>query len=595
MAMTESDLIARFQNVKKTGKNTYQACCPAHKDKNPSLTITITHEKILLHCHAGCSPEQVVHAVGLQMGDLFFDKKPIKQKEVARYEYRNASGDLQYTKVRYEPKTFLFFDASGKPGLNGAHHILYRLPDILKAKSQNHAIFLCEGEKDADTIREKAQCDSTSLDCGALPTNAPESRLKPLDELQGAIVYIIPDQDRPGKINGDTCAKYLYGKAKELYIVNIPDGKDITEYFERGHSPEEFKELCANTIPWSPDTNGWTIQNLSANRFFTADPVPFEFIIPGLLAKGLVGFIYGEGGSYKSLAALWLCLQLAVHRIDNTQKWLDRFELTSCKSIFFSAEDLDSDLHHRVRSIVSKMRRDDIPENAYREAITENCLIVSREQLIADGEIFLVDENGTPTEKVQTIIDLINQFGADLVIIETVSRISAVDENDNAMAARLVAAMEIIRDKTGATVLLIAHSSKISRFAKTDTFGQNGLRGAGAFLDNARFGLWFRSLERKEKQDRLEILNSKSFRCKRADPFKVKISYPRFELDEDEIEPDVFEAVIEFIRCNPGTNQRKIRNGVKGKMAAINRAIRDAIDEGIITHKGKNGGYSVNE
>jgi putative DNA primase/helicase len=33
--------------------------CPAHDDKNPSLQITVTDNKLLWHCHAGCSQEAV--------------------------------------------------------------------------------------------------------------------------------------------------------------------------------------------------------------------------------------------------------------------------------------------------------------------------------------------------------------------------------------------------------------------------------------------------------------------------------------------------------------------------------------------------------
>ena len=36
------------------GNDKWQALCPAHHDKNPSLSITLKHDKILLHCHAGC-------------------------------------------------------------------------------------------------------------------------------------------------------------------------------------------------------------------------------------------------------------------------------------------------------------------------------------------------------------------------------------------------------------------------------------------------------------------------------------------------------------------------------------------------------------
>ena len=49
---TLADVLNRVQGVKKSG-NEYKALCPAHDDKNPSLSITEKNGKVLLYCHAG--------------------------------------------------------------------------------------------------------------------------------------------------------------------------------------------------------------------------------------------------------------------------------------------------------------------------------------------------------------------------------------------------------------------------------------------------------------------------------------------------------------------------------------------------------------
>ena len=41
----------------------FLACCPAHDDKNPSLSVSDSGGKILLKCFAGCSQEQVIGAL----------------------------------------------------------------------------------------------------------------------------------------------------------------------------------------------------------------------------------------------------------------------------------------------------------------------------------------------------------------------------------------------------------------------------------------------------------------------------------------------------------------------------------------------------
>ncbi|ADW21638.1 toprim domain-containing protein [Thermus scotoductus] len=53
------------------GQSSWQGHCPAHDDRNPSLSISLKEGRILLHCHAGCAPEAVLEAVGLTWRDLY--------------------------------------------------------------------------------------------------------------------------------------------------------------------------------------------------------------------------------------------------------------------------------------------------------------------------------------------------------------------------------------------------------------------------------------------------------------------------------------------------------------------------------------------
>jgi len=341
----------------------------------------------------------------------------------------------------------------------------------------------------------------------------------------------------------------------------------------------------------------WNVASFSPKRFFDTDPAPFEYVIPGLLAKGLCGFLYGEGGTYKSLAALWLVILRACGKVNYGAKWLDRFEIPGVgRSVFFSAEDVEADLHHRVRAIAARILADrpDIPPSIIAHAISENCLIVSREQWVSDGELFFVNEEGKPTDKCPAIKDTVRAFGADLVILETFSRVANVDEIDNKMGARVVGEMENLRDATGATVLTIAHTSKASRGAQTDTHGQNGLRGASALMDNARFGLWFKAQPSHEGRGCFEIQHAKAFRGMRAESFKVSVDYPAFELVE-KIAPDVFAQVVEDVRNNPGTKQRDTRKRLGGRTTVVGRAFKEAVDEERIYLKSTKEGYFITE
>lgn len=75
--MHVEELLSRLQKVKKTGADKWAALCPAHEDRSPSLAIKDADGTILLHCFAGCSPEDVCASVGIEIMELFppTDKK----------------------------------------------------------------------------------------------------------------------------------------------------------------------------------------------------------------------------------------------------------------------------------------------------------------------------------------------------------------------------------------------------------------------------------------------------------------------------------------------------------------------------------------
>jgi hypothetical protein len=67
-------LLSRLDKVRRIGEGRYTACCPAHDDKTPSLTITQAEDRILFHCHAGCYPDEILAVTGLNWCDLYADE-----------------------------------------------------------------------------------------------------------------------------------------------------------------------------------------------------------------------------------------------------------------------------------------------------------------------------------------------------------------------------------------------------------------------------------------------------------------------------------------------------------------------------------------
>src|SRR6516225_4540761 len=72
MSPPVENLVSRLQ-AKRSGTG-WIAKCPAHEDREPSLSISEKDGVVLLHCHAGCSQEAVLAALeqlGIPKRDLF--------------------------------------------------------------------------------------------------------------------------------------------------------------------------------------------------------------------------------------------------------------------------------------------------------------------------------------------------------------------------------------------------------------------------------------------------------------------------------------------------------------------------------------------
>ena len=59
--------------VRKIAEGRWLACCPAHDDKNPSLSITQISDKVRVHCFADCEQWAVLQAL-TELG--LWDRRP---------------------------------------------------------------------------------------------------------------------------------------------------------------------------------------------------------------------------------------------------------------------------------------------------------------------------------------------------------------------------------------------------------------------------------------------------------------------------------------------------------------------------------------
>ena len=240
--MTSAELLGRLEQVKGRAP-TWTACCPAHEDESPSLSVTETADRLLVKCHAGCPQEAVVGALGLGMKDLF-TSNGTHPAVVAEYDYVDADGVLRYQVVRFFPKDFRQRRPDGAGGwiwnLRGVGRLLYRLPRVLEAVAAGKRVFLVEGEKDVHAIEAAGHVATTNAG------GAGKWRDSYNTALAGADVVIVADKDPPGYAHAAHVGRSLDGIARRVMVVEPAQGKDVFDHLAAGLQLRDLAPVAAD-------------------------------------------------------------------------------------------------------------------------------------------------------------------------------------------------------------------------------------------------------------------------------------------------------------------------------------------------------------
>jgi AAA domain/Toprim-like len=169
---------------------------------------------------------------------------------VATYDYTDQDGVLLYQVLKYEhPKTF----RQRRPDRDGGwvwkldeRRVLYRLPELLEYPDAT--VFVCEGEKDADRVASLGHC-ATAVASGKWTDEC----VAPLADRD---IIILQDNDAAGDKRAREAARQLYGKAKTLRVVllpNLAEGGDVSDWLDADpRRAEKLVNVCFDTPFWGP-------------------------------------------------------------------------------------------------------------------------------------------------------------------------------------------------------------------------------------------------------------------------------------------------------------------------------------------------------
>jgi 5S rRNA maturation endonuclease (ribonuclease M5) len=266
--------IPRGSDTQKSGR------CPAHDDRNASLSIRLLPDKVLLNCHAMCAIEDVLAALDLTEADLFNQPPPERDhaaaprgndtwmpctrdghQRVAEYLYTDEQGTIEFGVCRCDHKCFRQWrvDPTTKSGRrwklrDDAGNLLvrprpYRLPAILAAIAAENVIWICEGEKDVEALVDRG-FEATCNSGGSGNWTAEHAGY-----LTGADVTLVADRDKAGRKHAELVVETLRGIARSVYVVQARHGKDAFDHFAGGGTSGDFLQVWA-PIPYPGDPAG---------------------------------------------------------------------------------------------------------------------------------------------------------------------------------------------------------------------------------------------------------------------------------------------------------------------------------------------------
>jgi putative DNA primase/helicase len=254
-------VLHRLGRVRKSGAG-WSAQCPAHEDRNPSLSVSEGEDgRVLLTCHAGCELADIVHALGLSIKDLFAsdaERQPANPV-VATYDYVDEAGRRLFQVIRKADKQFVQRRPDGAGGwvwkLGDTRRVPYRLPKILEAVAAGIIVWCVEGEKDVHALER----------LGLVGTCNPGGAGKWLDSyselLTGASVVVVADQDDAGRLHGHTVAASLTRHGVAVRLIDLlpivtPSG-DVSDLIDQVRAKGGDDATCRSTLLHLADRPLW--------------------------------------------------------------------------------------------------------------------------------------------------------------------------------------------------------------------------------------------------------------------------------------------------------------------------------------------------
>ena len=243
---------ARVPALKQDGAE-WRGPCPIHNGSRDSFSVVPDTGQWF--CHSECATGGNVFTLEEKLGGTAGEVYAVIGRNAARqivatYGYTDESGRVLFECVRFQPKDFRQRRPDGHGGflwnVKGVRLVPYRLPQVLAADS----VYVVEGEKDVHTLEGLGVTATTSPMGASSSLTKTKWRAEYNRYFAGKHVVILPDQDEPGQMHAGTVARNLLPVAASVKVVNIPAGKDISDWVAAGATAQDLAALVEDAVPY---------------------------------------------------------------------------------------------------------------------------------------------------------------------------------------------------------------------------------------------------------------------------------------------------------------------------------------------------------
>lgn len=212
-------------------------------------------------------------------------------KTTATYDYLDEQGELLYQVCRTKPKGFFQRRPDENGGwinsTTGVRRVLYRLPELFAADT-SATIFICEGEKDVDALRELELVATTNAG------GAGKWREEYNEHLRGRNVVILPDNDGTGQEHAESVARSLSritASVKVVGLPGLPDKGDVSDWIKAGGTAEQLIVLSRDAAPYEASSSNSSNSQAPVGSSDERKPVAFPMLDRSKALYGLAGDI----------------------------------------------------------------------------------------------------------------------------------------------------------------------------------------------------------------------------------------------------------------------------------------------------------------